>query len=121
MSTADIEVLEAALHHPLGRVPVEHDHTLGERTVVDPDTYRTSQFLGTIDKGTEALLDTGVHSGEDLLCPLLHSLRIDIVPWVDTYLLYILQCGIGRCGVEVDVRHQRRRDPFGTQCSVDGA
>ena len=62
-----------------------------------------------------------MHSGEDLLRPLLHSLCIDIVPWVDTYLLYILQCGISRRRVEVDVRHERRRDPLGTQCRVDGA
>ena len=86
----DIEVLKAALYHPLGSIPVEHDHTLGEGAVIDADTYRTTELLGSLYERSEALTHPLVHGLIYLIAPLGDTLGIDIVPGVDTYLLDIL-------------------------------
>ena len=110
----DIKVLEATLYHPFGGITIEHHHTLGERTVVDPDTYGTLQHLGTLDKGTEAFAYLIVHGAVHFVIPFGHALVVDVVPRIDAYLLDILQRCIRSGRVEVNICYQRSHDTAST-------
>ena len=119
MLTTDIQIFQAALYHPLGRIAIEHHHTLRERAVIDTNTYRTLQRLGALNKSTESLAYLLMHGTIDLIIPLGRTLTIDVVTRIDAHLLYILQCRISCCWVEVNISDQGSRDTTSTELFMD--
>ena len=119
MLAADIQIFQAALHHSLGRIAIEHHHTLRERAMIDTNTYRTLQRLGALNKSAESLAYLLMHGTIDLIIPLGRTLTIDVVTRIDAHLLYILQCCVSCRWVEVNISYQGSRDTTSTELFMD--
>ena len=87
--------------------------------MIDTNTYRTLQRLGTLDKSAESLAYLLMHGTIDLIIPLGRTLTIDVVTRIDAHLLYILQCRISCCWVEVNISDQGSRDTTSTELFMD--
>ena len=87
--------------------------------MIDTDTYRSLQRLGTLDKSTESLAYLLMHGTIDLIIPLGRTLTIDVVTRIDAHLLYILQGRISCRWVEVNISYQGSRDTTSTELFMD--
>ena len=124
LAAEDAQKFHATLDDTLGRVAIARHDTVGERAVVDTDTYGGVMFPADTDEGEQALL---------YLLQLLQILLIGIfqmferaggvyiVAGVDAYLLTVLCRHIGHLGIEMHICHQGLRITVGFQACGDVA
>ena len=90
--------------------------------MVHTDTDGSMMLLTDIQEGHELLLDL-LQLGRILLIGILQMLErtpwIDIVAWVDTHLLAVKGCHVGRMGREMYIGHKRCRIAVGLQLGRD--
>ena len=115
---ADTQELHATLNDALGRITITRHDAIGERTVIHADAHSGMMLLADIEEGHQLALDL-LDFGSILLVGIFQMLErtpgIDIVARVDTYLLTVERCHIGRMSRKVHVGHQRRLIAVGLQ------
>ena len=97
LAAADVQKLHGCGHHPFGRVAPLVEDALRERAVVDADAQRDAPLAAA---GDERFQFAAVEA---------------VVARVDAYLVDVLRRHGRRFGQEMDVGHEGRRIPVGTQ------
>ena len=117
-ATEDAQELHATLDDALGGVAIATHDAVGKRAMINADAHSGVVHLTYIDKRYEFLFYLLEFSGI-LLVSIFQMLKratwVNIVTWVDTYLLAIQRSHIGRMGSEVDVGHEGRIVAVGFQ------